>query len=137
MVRRSGSVEAADDVLRDQAVDDLDELIDAVADARKDLRSYQSVLEKNRRHLAGGGRASDMAVRFDVRAVRTSLTDRLNRVERARNASRRSLWRLQAAEGRTIAEIARIWGLSRQLISRALRSDDTGTRDPIGRSPAR
>src|SRR6266550_4032466 len=63
MVRRSGSAEAAHDALRDQAVDDLDELIDAVADGRKDLRSYQSVLEKNRRHLAGGGRASDMAVR--------------------------------------------------------------------------
>ncbi|MDQ1511010.1 MAG: hypothetical protein QOG50_2854 [Actinomycetota bacterium] len=127
MVRGSGSVEAADvepadDALRDQALDDLDALIDAVADARKDLRSYQSVLEKNHRHLAVGGRASDMAVRFDVRAVRTSLTDRLNLLERARNASRRSLWRLQASEGRTIAEIARIWGLSRQLISRALRS---------------
>ena len=125
MIRGSGSVEAADGALRDQAVDDLDELIDAAAAARKDLRSYQSMLEQNRRHIAEGGRASDMAMRFDVRAVRTSLTDRLNRVERARNASRRSLWRLQASEGRTIAEIARMWGLSRQLISRALRSGDT------------
>jgi hypothetical protein len=122
MVRGSGSVEAAHNALRDQSLDELDQLIDAVASARKDLRSYQSVLEKNRRHLEVGGRASDMAVRFDVPAVRTSLTDRLDHVERARNASRRSLWRLQASEGRTIAEIARMWGLSRQLISRALRS---------------
>jgi hypothetical protein len=124
MTRGAGSVEAADGALREQALDDLDELIDAAADARKDLRSYQTVLEKNRRHLAEGGRASDMAMRFDVRAVRTSLTERLERVERARNASRRSLWRLQTSEGRTIAEIARMWGLSRQLISRALRSGD-------------
>jgi hypothetical protein len=125
MIRGPGSAEVARDALRDQALGDLDELMDVVADTRKDLRSYQSVLEKNRRHLAAGGRASDMAVRFDVRAVRTSLTDRLDRVERARNASRRSLWRMQASEGRTIAEIARMWGLSRQLISRALRSGNT------------
>jgi hypothetical protein len=125
MVRRSGSVEAAHEAFRDQALDDLDELIDEVAEARKDLRSYQSVLETNRMHLAVGGRASDMPVRFDVPSIRTSLTDRLNCVERARNASRRSLWRMQASEGRTIAEIARMWGLSRQLISRALRSGDT------------
>jgi AraC-like DNA-binding protein len=124
MIRASGSIALAHDPLRDRAIDDLDELIAAAADARKALRSYQTVLEKNRRHLAEDRRASDMAARFDVRAVRAALTDQLDRVERARGASRRSLWRLQASEGTTIAEIARMWGLSRQLISRALRAED-------------
>ena len=44
-----------------------------------------------------------MAARFDIRTVRSMLTDRLNHIERARNASRCSLWRLQLSEGTTIA----------------------------------
>ena len=126
MIREAGAVEEpTDEPLRRHALDDLDALIDAAAEARKVLRSYQTVLEKNRRHLGQGGRASDMAVRFDVQGVRASLSDRLKHVERRRNASRISLWRLQVAEGTTLAEIARVWGFSRQLISRALRSADT------------
>jgi DNA-binding phage protein len=134
MIREAGSVDEPvdepDEALQRHALDDLDALVEAVAEARKDLRSYQAVIEKNRRHLAQGGRASDMAVRFNVQGVRASLTDRLEGVERRRNASRISLWRLQVSEGRTIAEIARIWGLSRQLISRALRSADVSPGEP-------
>lgn len=110
------------EALRDAALIDLDGLIAAATDAREYLREYQSVLEKNRLHLAGGGRASDMKALFDIRAVRTSATDQLKRIERARGVSRLSLWRLQLAEGATIAEIARLWGFSRQLVSRALAS---------------
>ncbi len=108
------------DALREAALSDLDALRDAVADARKDLRSYQSALERNYRHLVGGGRVSDLQAMFDVSAVRRSLTVRLDHVERARRLSRLSLWRLLLTEGTTIAEIARVWGLSRQLVSRAL-----------------
>jgi hypothetical protein len=139
MIRQAGSVGPEDEALREHALEDLDSLIDAAADARRDLRSYQSVLEKNRRNLAQGGRASDISTRFDVRAVRTSLTERLDQVERARNSSRRSLWRLQLSEGTTIAEIARSWGISRQLVSRTLRSEapqhhgSVSRRDPRGR----
>ena len=119
---------ASQEALRDQALADLDVLIQVAADARRDLRSYQSALEKNRRHLGRGGRASEMAARFDIRTVRTALTDRLNHIERARNASRSSLWRLQLSEGATIAEIARAWGFSRQLVSRELAGGDTRQR---------
>jgi hypothetical protein len=106
--------------LRDQALADLDALIEVAADARRELRSYQSELEKNRRQLDRGDLACDIAARVEFRTVRSALTDRLNHIERARNASRRSLWRLQLSEGATIADIARSWGFSRQLVSRAL-----------------
>ena len=119
----SGSVET-DEALRRQALDDLDALIEVAAETRQGLRQYQSVLEKNRRRLARGGRASEMPTIYDVRAVRTTITDRLDRLERARNASRCSLWRLQVSEGTTLTEIARVWGLSRQLVSRALARDE-------------
>jgi len=108
------------DALRDQALRDIEALRETVVDARTNLRSYQSALEKNYRHLRAGGRVSEMQSLFDVSAVRTSLTARLDAVERARSVSRLSLWRLQLTEGTTIAEIGRVWGLSRQLVSRAL-----------------
>jgi len=106
--------------LRDQALADLDALIEVAADARRALRSYQSELEKNRRQLERGDLACEMAARVEFRTVRSTLTDCLDHIERARNASRRSFWRLQLSEGATIADIARSWGFSRQLVSRAL-----------------
>jgi hypothetical protein len=121
---RSGSPEAEREALRARALADLDALIQISQDARRDIRSYQSALEKNYRHLTRGGRASDMSGLFDVSAVRANFTDRLNSIERARSLSRRSLWRLQVFEGMTIAEIARAWGFSRQLVSRALSARD-------------
>ena len=69
--------------------------------------------------------ANDMTGLFDLPSLRSTLTERLDLVERARMDCRRALWRLQVAEGATIAEVAREWGLSRQLVSRALANDDT------------
>lgn len=111
--------------MRVQAVADLDEFMLAAAEARRDLRSVQSAVEKTRRHLAKGSRAADLTALFDIPDLRLTLTNRLDRLERARMACRRSLWRMQLAEGTTIADIARAWGLSRQLVSRALASSDT------------
>ena len=116
--------------LRDQALGNLTTLIQAVADARRDLRSYQSVLEKVERHIGAGGRASDISALFDVAAVRTTFSDRLNCIERARSASRLTLWRMQSSEGRNIADIARAWGFSRQLVSRALADRSRAVRGP-------
>ena len=106
--------------LRDQTIADLDNLMHVTDEARDDLLTYRDVLEKNRAHLLQGGRVSETPALFDIRSVRTALSDGLNQVERARNDARLSLWRLQLAEGTSIAEIARIWGFSRQLVSRAL-----------------
>ena len=66
-----------------------------------------------------------MTTLYNVATVRMTLTDRLNRIERLRSAARLALWRLQVTEGTTIAEIARGWGFSRQLVSRALASEDS------------
>lgn len=119
----SDSPEASWEALRDEVVEDIGALIEDVVATRAGLKAYQAVLEKNRRHLAGGGHVDATPELFDLRAERTALTDRLNNLERARSAARLALWRLQVAEGTTIAEIARVWGFSRQLISRALSSE--------------
>jgi hypothetical protein len=120
----AGSADESPDALREQAIVALDEFIQATSDAREELGTFQAALEQNRTYLSEGGRAVDITSLFDVPALRSSLTDGLERVEHARMACRRRLWRLQLSEGKTIADIARSWGLSRQLVSRALSSSD-------------
>ena len=117
---QTAGAEASWEALRDQAVRDLDEFIESAIETRKSLRTFQAALEKNRRHLARGGRASEMSTLFDLPSLRASLTDWLTEIERTRAAARVSLWRLLLAEGMTIAEVGRICGVSRQLVSRTL-----------------
>ena len=120
----SASSAASWETLRDEAIGNIDILIADVTATQNDLRSYQTVLEKNREHLANGGRVDETPALFDLRSVRRTLTERLNSLERTRHAARLTLWRLQVMEGTTIAEIARMWGFSRQLVSRALTGRD-------------
>jgi hypothetical protein len=124
----AASPEVSWDALRDTAIADINALIDDVTATRADLRSYQSVLEKNRRHLERGGRIDETPALFNIQAERIALTERLGSLERTRAAARLALWRLQVAEGATIAEVARVWGFSRQLVSRALANPDADKR---------
>ena len=106
--------------LREQAVRDMSALAQTVARVRDDLQDYASVIERARDDIASGSPVADMVARHRAGAVRASFSDRLNEIERARAASRLSMWQLQLSEGSTIADIARAWGYSRQLVSRAL-----------------
>jgi hypothetical protein len=106
--------------LRDDAARALTALMQAVSEVRKDLRAYESMLEKAYQDLVAGDPVSDMLARYGAGEIRASFSDRLNGIERARSASRLSMWRLQLSEGANITDIAKAWGFSRQLISRAL-----------------
>jgi hypothetical protein len=117
---REAAGNAAWEMLRDHALSDMDVLIQVITEAHDDLQAYGSALATYRRHLSAGGRAIDMSSLMDIPSIQSRLTDRLNQIERARSTGRVSFWRLLAAEGTTTAEIARMWGLSRQLVSRAL-----------------
>lgn len=81
----AGSVEPKPEVPRRQAFDDLDALIEVAAEARQGLRLYQSALEKNRRRITQRSRASDLPSTFDIGAVRSTITDRLERLERTQH----------------------------------------------------
>ena len=120
----SASPAASWDTLRDEAISSIDTLIADVIATRDDLDAYQAVLEKNREHLAHGARVNETPALFDLGSVRMTLTQRLASLERTRYGARFALWRLQVAEGTSIAEIARMWGFSRQLVSRALAGRD-------------
>jgi hypothetical protein len=118
------------DPLRAQAVHAIDELMSVVGKVGDELRAYETVLERARRDLESGMSASDMVAHTSAGAVRASFSDRLNDIERARAASRLSMWRMQLSEGSTIADVARAWGYSRQLVSRALAGRTRAESDP-------
>ena len=57
---------------------------------------------------------------FDLSGERDRLTGSLDRFETDRRNSRIAVWRVLQAEGRSIGEISRMFGVSRQLVSRQL-----------------
>jgi hypothetical protein len=57
---------------------------------------------------------------FDLSGERDRLTGSLGRFETDRRNSRIAIWRVLQAEGRSIGEISRVFGVSRQLVSRQL-----------------
>ena len=75
---------------------------------------------------------SDVAANFPIAEERNRLTAALDRYETYRRDARLALWRAMLDEGRSIGEISRNFGLSRQLVSRQLR-DDRHSRDASSR----
>ncbi len=62
--------------------------------------------------------------KFDVSAARQRLTSALDAFETQRRNARVALWRVMIDEGCSIGEVSRIFGLSRQLVSRQLHSNE-------------
>ena len=58
---------------------------------------------------------------LDMPGVRLGLTEAISRLESARLEARRHLFRAMVDEGLSIGDVARTWGISRQLASRILR----------------
>jgi hypothetical protein len=68
-----------------------------------------------------------------VLARRDVLVAHLDRFETARHRMRVACFRVSIDDGLTIADVARLWGVSRQLVSRMLHAEQGG-RQP-GRAP--
>jgi len=84
------------------------------------LRDGTEALLAIRSHLDRGGSAQEFVHDMLPQPLRATIAHALDDWERARHESNRLLWRLLLAEGHTHAEIARSFGVSRQLVSRLL-----------------
>jgi hypothetical protein len=110
------------ETLRARAVADLDLLLGAAAALRAELRGFETALRKARRHLAGGGAATELHDVLDIVKAREALTHAAGNFQAFRQTSRLSVFRVQAAEGMSVGAISRDWGLSRQLVSRMFKT---------------
>jgi hypothetical protein len=107
-----------------QYFDALDALGEALATLRIALNEGESALQTVRAHVEKQGKASDFVDVLHPAPMRAALGGALTDFERARHRSQRLLFRLLWAEGTSMSDIARAWGISRQLVSRLINEPD-------------
>ena len=117
-------IEVELDALRRRYLDALATLDEAHGHLRRALDDAASALHTVRDHIETGGRISDYANIITPAPLRASLTNALNDLERARHHAQRLLFRILETEGNTKSDIARAWGISRQLVSRLINEPD-------------
>jgi DNA-directed RNA polymerase specialized sigma24 family protein len=71
--------------------------------------------------IEGGGCALDVADSMGLADHREALNEAIRRLEMARHKLHRAMFRLAAVEGKSSAEIGRVWRVSRQLVSRMIK----------------
>jgi DNA-directed RNA polymerase sigma subunit (sigma70/sigma32) len=105
--------------------------VDALATVEHASRRTESALEEARRgwdvarELVESGRALlEFEQILDPHPLRAGLADALTELESTRHDAQRLLFLLLQAEGRTLAEIGRTYGISRQLVSRLVNEAD-------------
>jgi hypothetical protein len=94
-----------------------DRTIDALVSAR---RAREIAIE----HAGQGRRMSELEDVIDPHVLRVSLGGALAELERTRHDAQRLLFQLMQAEGMTLADIGRAYGISRQLVSRLVNEPD-------------
>jgi hypothetical protein len=111
--------------LRQRYVDALatvEQASDRAIGALEDARRWWDVA----RNLVATGRPLvDLEQVIDPSPLRASLSDALADLERTRHAAQRLLYQLLHAEGQTLADIGRTYGISRQLVSRLVNEPDS------------
>ena len=90
-----------------------------------------AVLEQTRaardaaRQLVDSGRPlGDLEHVIEPQGLRANLADALGDLERTRHDAQRLLFQLLQSEGQTLADIGRLFGISRQLVSRLVNEPD-------------
>jgi D-serine deaminase-like pyridoxal phosphate-dependent protein len=111
----------APDPLRSEAADRIVRLMDATSALRSQLDTQQSVSA-----VVLAAVLDDVPVSYvlpEVRADkrRSALTESIKEFELARHQTRLVLVAMAVDEGMSIADVARAWGVSRQLASRWVR----------------
>ena len=97
---------------------------------RESLQRYETMLEHVGREVENGVPLHEVMTKIGVATNRLNLLQRLTRFEDARHRMRVACFRLSHAEGLTISDIARLWGISRQLAARFIKESLTDTPKP-------
>jgi len=108
------------DLLRRELLDELETLGTKAAHVHQALDDAAAAFNAVRAHVNTGGSFSDLARHVDPKALRSTLSTSLDELERTRHQMQRLLFKVIHAEGMTMSDIARAWGISRQLVSRLL-----------------
>lgn len=107
--------------LRADTVEALGELEESVVRMRNQLKLMENSLRRTRRLMESRLPSHEVAVKIGAAQGRAVTTSMIDEVQRARHRAHQAGFKLAVAEGATMADIARDWGVSRQLVSRIVR----------------
>jgi len=107
--------------LREESIRSLREMEEAIVLTRNQLKFMETVMRRARRMLESGRSAADVARLANAAQARANTSDIIRHVQAARHQAQQAQFKQAAAEGSTMAEIARGWGVSRQLVSRMVK----------------
>jgi hypothetical protein len=88
------------------------------------LEAARKMREVGREVMQQGRPLVNLERVMEPQPLRAELSNALAELERTRHESQRLLFQILHAEGRTLAEIGRAYGISRQLVSRLVNEPD-------------
>jgi CRP-like cAMP-binding protein len=107
-----------DEGLRDELLLSLKELGEASQRVHEALNAGAGTYSLVRNLVQEGRQIRELVDMIDPIPLRAAVADSMTRLERARHDTQRILFQVLRSEGMTNADIARMWGISRQLVSR-------------------
>ena len=114
--------EAPDRAAREDALEKAQELLAALVEVASAFQHQAEVSAMLVEALASETPMTAIVANFAVAAERDRMSSALDQYETLRRETRLAVWRTLRAEGCSIGEISRMFGLSRQLVSRQLSS---------------
>jgi hypothetical protein len=104
-----------------EAVESVEELIEALVDAGAEIRNTEQALRLALKRVGEGEELESVLAAVQPAGLRQALNDALEVVNQRRHVARLKVFELALERGHTIADLGRVWGISRQLASRYVR----------------
>jgi DNA-directed RNA polymerase specialized sigma subunit len=116
----------ADDLihLRQRYLDAIDAVQDACESTIDALVATREARRLTRENVRAGRPMTVLEHVLEPHSLRALISDSLGELERTRHDAQRLLFQLLHGEGQTMADIGRMWGISRQLVSRLVNEPD-------------
>ena len=112
--------------LENEAVASMEELLEALAVARDELRRSEQGLRRTLRKVDRGQPIASVVIADGPSKSRQSYDDAMEAVMALRHRTRSLIFALAVKDGLSIGEVGRTWGISRQLASRYVREATNG-----------
>jgi hypothetical protein len=112
--------------LERQATSSMKEFLDALADARDEIRRSEQGIRRTLRKVERGQGLAAVVIADEPSESRQSYDDAMEALTTLRHRTRSLLFALAVEEGLSIGEVGRTWGISRQLASRYVREAGNG-----------
>ncbi len=107
--------------LENEAVESVEELIDALVEAGIEIRNTEQSLRLALKRVSEGEELESVLMLIQPAGLRQALNDALEVVNQRRHVTRLKVFELALERGHSIADLGRSWGISRQLASRYVR----------------